>query len=96
MKDISVTSASNNTTSLSSEDVRSKAEGIAWCSAFALEAVFIVAGNLLTIVLFALNKKLRKKSLYLIINMAFGDLFLGAVHVPLYILLIGNGHQLWE
>ena len=28
--------------------------------------------------------------------MAFGDLFLGAVQVPLYILLIGNGHQLWE
>lgn len=96
MKDISETSASNNTTSLSSEDFRSKAEGIAWCSAFVLEAVFVVARNLLAIVLFALNKKLRKKSLYLIINMACGELFLGAVYLPLYILLIGTGYQLWE
>ena len=55
MKDISETTASNNTTSSPSEDVPSKAEGIAWCSAFALEAVFIVAGNLITNVPFAKN-----------------------------------------
>ena len=40
-----------------------RAEGIALCSAFMLEAVLIVSGNLLTIVLFALEKTLRKKSL---------------------------------
>ena len=41
------------------------------CSAFVIEAVLIVLGNLLTIVLFTLKKRLRKKSLFLVVNMAF-------------------------
>ena len=58
---------------------------IAWSCALATEAVVIVVGNLLTIVLFALNKKLRsKKSLYLVLNMAFADLFLGGISLPTY------------
>ena len=36
--------------------------------------LLIVVGNLLTIVLFVVNKELRKKSLFLVINMAFTDL----------------------
>ena len=58
----------------------------AWSCALATEAVVIVVGNLLTIVLFAFNKKLRsKKSLYLVLNMAFADLFLGGVCLPMYV-----------
>ena len=58
---------------------------IAWSCALATEAVVIVVGNLLTIILFALNKKLRsKKSLYLVLNMAFADLFLGGISLPTY------------
>lgn len=51
-----------------------RAEGIAACGAFMLEAVLIVSGNLLTIVLFALEKTLRKKSLFLVVNMAFAQI----------------------
>ena len=43
----------------------SKAEGIAFSSVFIMASFFIVAGNLFTIVLFALSKKLRKGSLFL-------------------------------
>ena len=75
--------------------VPSKAEGIAWCSVFILISIFIVAGNLLTIVLFVLNKNLRKKSLFLVINMAFADLMLGALSLPGYIFSIGGKNQLW-
>ena len=86
----------NNTSLSSTEDLPSKAEGIAWCSAFALEAVLIVAGNLLTIVLFVVNKNLRKKSLFLVINMAFADLMLGAVYLPARIFVFGVvRYQLW-
>ncbi len=59
-------SAANNGTknaTASTIAVLSKAEGIALCSAFILVSVFIVVGNLLTIVLFAANKGLRKKRL---------------------------------
>ena len=95
MQNISVTIGSMNTTSSSSEDLSSKAEGVASCAVFALEAVLIVAGNLLTIVLFARNKNLRKKSLFLVINMAFADLMLGTVGIPLYIYDIGAAYLLW-
>ena len=73
----------------------SKAEGIAFCSVFILISFLIVAGNLFTIVLFVLNKNLRKKSLFLVINMAFADLMLGALSLPGYIFIIGNGYKLW-
>lgn len=67
----------------------SEAEGIIWCSIFTLASALIVIGNLLTIILFTVNKRLRKKSLVLVINMAVADLMLGAVSLPLYIYLVG-------
>ena len=75
--------------------VPSKAEGIAWCSAFILLSVFIVVGNLLTIVLFVRNKTLRKKSLFLVINMAFADLMLGALTLPFNVRNLGAYFHLW-
>ena len=96
MKNISATSGSNNTSLLITDNFPSKAEGIAWCSAFTLEAVFIVVGNLLAIVLFAISKQLRKRSLFFIINMAFADLMLGAVFLPLYIYRLGGKYKLWK
>ena len=81
----------------SSKNVPSKAEGIVWCSVFSLLSVFIVVGNLLTIVFFVVKKKLRKKSLFLVINMAFADLMLGALVIPLYIYItLGmDFYKLW-
>ena len=67
----------------------SDAQVIAWSCALALEAVVIFLGNLLTIVLFTFNKKLRnKKSLYLVMNMAFADLVLGGASLPLFAYLV--------
>ena len=63
----------------------SRPEGIAWCTVSSLLSLFITVGNLLTIVLFTANKIVRKKSLYLVINMALADLPLGAFALPLYI-----------
>lgn len=59
-------------------DFPSKPEAIVWCSVFILAAILIVVENLLTIVLFVTNQRLRKKSLFLVINMAVADLMLGA------------------
>ena len=61
-----------------------------------LTFVFIVVGNLLTIVLFAVNRKLRKRSLFLVINMACADLMLGTVSLPIYIYGVGGDFQLWK
>lgn len=40
-----------------SENAPSKAEGIAWCTAFILTFVLTVAGNLLTIIIFYEEQK---------------------------------------
>ena len=73
----------------------SKAEGIALCSALILSLVLIIAGNLLTLVPFAVTKPLRRKSLFLVLNMAFADLMLGAFTLPFYIFFVGGDYQLW-
>ena len=87
-----MTNQTNKSTITHPNDVSfSSVQVIAWTCALATEAVVIVMGNLLTIVLFALNKKLRsKKSLYLVLNMAFADLFLGGVFLPMYVYLVAH------
>ena len=80
--------------SRSSLDLPPKAYRIAWCSLYGVEALLIVITNSLTIILFVLNKKLRKKSLLFVISMAFADLMFGTV-LPLRIYFLGNRYQLW-
>ena len=92
---------SNNLSSLSSPvhmDFPSRAKEIVVYSALFnwFEALFIVTGNLVTIVFFALGKFLRKRrSLFLVINMVFTDVMLGALSVPLFVHL-KVGFQLWS
>ena len=76
-------SSSDNTTS---KYASTKAEVIAWCCAFSLTSVLIVVGNLLTLILFAVNKKVRKKCFFLVVNMACADLLVGAVLLPIQII----------
>ena len=70
-------------------------EGIALCSDLTLTLILVVVGNLLTIVIFAKNKNIRKKYLFLVVNMAFADLFLGALSLPVYIYDVGYEFHLW-
>ena len=95
MKNISTTIFPTNSSTLTPQ-LPSKVEGIAWCIAFTLEALLIVLGNFLTLVLIAVNKRLRKRSLFLVINMAFADLLSGAVSLPILIYTIGAGFMLWK
>ena len=92
-------SSENTTTprnaSWSTTNAPSEVTAIAFCSAFVLEAVLIAVGNLVTIVLFAINRNLRKKSLLPIVNMAFADLMLGTVSLPVNTYLVGGESKLW-
>ena len=86
MKNISGTTDSQNKPSSTAGEFLSKAQVIAWCFAFSSETVLAVVGNLLTIAIFAFNKKLRtKKSFYLVMNMAFADLLFAGVCFPVRI-----------
>ena len=75
MKNMSGTTDTQNEPISTAGEYLSKAQVIAWCFAFSSETVLAVVDSLLTIAIFAFNKKLRtKKSLYLVVNMAFVDL----------------------
>ena len=91
------TSANNRSSSYMPYSVSSQVEVITLSVVFSLEAVLIVEGNFLTIGLFAKEKKLRKKSLFLAVNMAFADLISGAVSLPLYVYSsVGPSYRLWK
>ena len=73
----------------------SRTEGVIWCTAFAKVSFFIIEGNFLVLVVFALNtEKLRKKSFLLDINMAFADLILRALSLPVFIYELGGSFGL--
>ena len=58
------------------------------------EAVVITAGNVLTIILFAFNKKRRaRKSLYLVMIMAFADLLLAGARLPWFDYVLATRNQ---
>ena len=91
-----VSAATRSSLNASDEGLPFKVKGIIWCGVFAIESIFIVIGNLLTIVLFATSRKLRKRSLLIAINMAFADAMIGIVCLPLHIYVnIGRAYQLW-
>ena len=65
-------------------------------NAFILSCVFVIAGNLLILVLFAVRKAIHKKGFFPVMNMAFTDLMLGAFALPSYLFLVGGEFfQLW-
>ena len=96
MKSSLVNSTLNGNESRSSANAISKTEGIAFFVSFAMACVLIVVGNLLTIVLFAAKRRLRKRSLYLVVNMASADFMLGVVSLPIYMYLVGGSFRLWR
>ncbi|XP_015762076.1 PREDICTED: proteinase-activated receptor 1-like [Acropora digitifera] len=65
-----IETSSNSTRACSSEC-------IAWLTAFGIEAVAIVMLNALTIIVYLKERSLRKRSMYLVINQAFADMFTG-------------------
>ena len=55
----------------------SSSECIAWLTVFMTESVAIVTLNILTIIVFIRNRDLQKRSMYLVINLAVADMFVG-------------------
>ena len=55
----------------------SSSECIVWLTVFMTESVAIVTLNIVTIIVFIKNRGLRKRSMYLVINLAVADMFVG-------------------
>ena len=64
---------------------------IGWAIGFGLVAFAIISGNILTIVaFFGCNKLLQMRASYFLINLAAADLLVGAITVPMYIVLLSH------
>ena len=68
----------------------SSSECIAWLTVVMTESVAIVTLNILTVILFIKNRSLRKRSMYLVINLAVVDMFVGGCSEMLFFVLLGE------
>ncbi|XP_022803414.1 D(2) dopamine receptor-like [Stylophora pistillata] len=73
-----------------------KIEAAIWCPVFTIEASVIVIGNLLTVIVFARDSRVRKPSSYLIISLALADLCIGLFVLPLWIYQLTGLGELWH
>ena len=96
MRNVSPGSSSNNTSSSSLQySVPSQVEGITHCPSFSCWKPSWLSRE--TFSHLASLQKLRKKSLFLVANVAFADLISGAVSLPLYVYSsIGPSYRLWK
>lgn len=74
----------------------SREEGYFWCSLFILEAIIVVFLNMFTIIVFTKDRKLRKRSTYLLINLSAADMGVGGLVIPTSVFRRGNTFGLWN
>ena len=72
----------------------SSSECIAWLTVFCIETAAIVALNVLTIIVYMRERRLRKLSMYLVINQAVADMFVGASVIS-QCWLLGSDCDFW-
>ena len=74
----------------------SSSECIAWLTVFMTESVVIVTLNILTIIVFIKTRGLRKRSMYLVINLAVADMFVGGYVGAWNFFSTGVGCNFWQ
>ena len=74
----------------------SSSECIALLTVFMTESVAIVTLNILTIIVFIKNRGLRKRSMYLVINLAVTDMFVGGYAEALCFFFTGVYCHFWQ
>ena len=74
----------------------SLSECIPWMTVALAESVAIVTLNICTIIVFMRNRNLRKRSTYLMINLAVIDMFAGGFVVYNQFYWFGVACNLWE
>ena len=74
----------------------SSSECIAWLTVLMTESVAIVTLNILTIIVFIKNRSLRKRSMYLVINLAVADMFVGGCSKIITFVSLGEVCYFWD
>ena len=90
---VNSTTVNNETSSL---QLLPRSEGIVFCVAFIVETFAIIIGNAIVIAVFTKSRQLRKRTFYLLINLAVADLLVGVIIVPLLVSDLARNFDLWE
>ena len=61
---------------------------VTWCIVYLIIAAFAICGNVLIIFVFSKKRHLRTRTNYFVIGLAFGDILVGTVTIPLYATLL--------
>ena len=68
-----------------------------WITAMLILSLAIVTLNIITVIAFASNRQVRKRSTYILISLGVADMMVGAVAVPLYLAKVGEiPCELWK
>ena len=74
----------------------SLAECVPWLAVFLILSLAIITLNLITIIIFIKNRSLRKRSTYLMINLAVADMLAGIIFTDHFTIFGTNLCNLWE
>ena len=88
-------SHNQNRTDAPNLELFSSSECIAWLTVLNIEAVAIVTMNALTIIIYLKERILRKRSMYLVINLAVADMFV-TYNLIVESLALGSDCNCWK
>ena len=86
----------NGTETETSFQELSSSECIAWLTVFVAESVAIVTLNFLTVFVFIRNRSLRKRSMYLVLNLAVADMLVGGYSEITHFVSLGESCSFWN
>ena len=86
----------NGTLNETSFQLLSSSECIAWLTVIMTESVAIVTLNILTVIVFIKYHSLRKRSMYLVINLAVADMFVGGCGEIVHFVWLGQLCSFWR
>ena len=86
----------NGTETETSFQELSSSECISWLTVFMAESVAIVTLNFLTVFVFIRNRSLRKRSMYLVINLAVADMLVGGCSEITHFVSLGESCSFWN
>ena len=93
---VNVFNQQNGTQNETSSQRYFSSECFAWLTVVMTESVAIVTLNILTIIVFIKNRSLRKRSIYLVINLAVVDMFAGGCTEIKNFVWLGESCFLWN
>ena len=73
-----------------------RSEGIAFSVVLIVESFAIIIGNAIVIAVFSKNRQLRKRTYYLLINLAIADFLVGVIAVPWLLSNLDQNYHLWK